>query len=154
MKANRITIGSILGIFFLCLYFVSCNKTNFNTKPEDPQGDPALPSIPYDYESKHNVNNNYATLGRVLFYDKRLSVNDAVACASCHKQEFAFANNTRVDRGFDGQFLNRNSPSIQGFRGFSNQFPQFNGNTPTANNQEKVLLFWDGRQSNLADMVL
>src|SRR5689334_8978253 len=28
-----------------------------------------------------------ATLGRVLFYDKRLSHSDGLSCASCHKQE-------------------------------------------------------------------
>ena len=27
-----------------------------------------------------------ATLGRVLFYDKRLSRNDTISCSSCHKQ--------------------------------------------------------------------
>ncbi len=156
MKTKRIVTGSVLVLSFLCLYFVSCRKASFETTPEEPQGDPVLPASPYDYEAKHNVNNNYATLGRVLFYDKKLSVNDAVACGSCHKQEFAFANNTRFDRGFNGQFLNRNSPSIQGFRGFANHFSVFNStnNTPNGGNQQKVLLFWDGRQSNLADMVL
>jgi cytochrome c peroxidase len=151
MKAKKITFCSVICLFFLCLYFVSCKKTAFNTPPVDPQGDPVLPLVPYDYASKHNVNSSFATLGRVLFYDKKLSVNDGVACASCHQQEFAFANNTRFDRGFDGKFLGRNSPSIQGFRGFSNVASDI---TPTTDNQKKVLLFWDGRQSNLSDMVL
>jgi cytochrome c peroxidase len=84
-----------------------------------------------------------------LFFDKSLSVNNTTSCGSCHKQEFAFANNVQFDRGFNGLFLNRNSPSIQGFRGFDT----FN-DVPTKNNQSKVLLFWDGRQRSLADMVL
>jgi cytochrome c peroxidase len=116
---------------------------------QNPQGNPVLPSTPFDYKSKHDVNSNYATLGRVLFYDKQLSVNNAVACGSCHKQESAFATNNRFDRGFDGQLLTRNSPSIQGFRGYKKT-----DDFPSVDNQEKVLLFWDGRQSSLADMVL
>ena len=43
-----------------------------------------------------------ATLGRVLFYDKRLSVNDAKACASCHNQSVDFADSTRFSVGFAG----------------------------------------------------
>ena len=36
------------------------------------------------------ITNIGATLGRVLFYDKRLSKNSTVSCASCHQQEAAF----------------------------------------------------------------
>jgi len=150
MKTKIITLGSVLALASLCVYFVSCKKTVIE-KPQEEQGEPVLPSTPYDYASKHDVNSNYATLGRVLFYDRKLSINDGAACGSCHKQEFAFANNTQFDRGFGAQFLNRNSSSIQGFKGFTT----FNGNvTPSSNKQQKVLLFWDGRQSNLSDMVL
>lgn len=44
-----------------------------------------------------------ATLGRVLFYDVRLSVNDRVSCASCHKQEFGFGDTVRVSQGVGGR---------------------------------------------------
>jgi cytochrome c peroxidase len=43
-----------------------------------------------------------ATLGRVLFYDKTLSINNTVACASCHKQNLAFADNRALSLGFAG----------------------------------------------------
>lgn len=43
-----------------------------------------------------------ATLGRVLFYDKKLSVNNAVACASCHKQQFAFGDTASASVGVNG----------------------------------------------------
>ena len=36
-----------------------------------------------------------ATLGRVLFYDRRLSANDQIACGSCHMQEFGFSDTAR-----------------------------------------------------------
>lgn len=112
---------------------------------------PILPDTPFDYEGKHVVDNELATLGRVLFYDKALSVNDAVSCGSCHKQDLAFASPERFDKGFDGQLLKRNTPSIQGLKGFGTHSMSMK---PDENNQIKGLLFWDGRQNNLANMVL
>lgn len=51
-------------------------------------------------------------LGRRLFYDKILSGNQTQACASCHKQEYAFADTTRYSTGIDGIKGNRNSMAI------------------------------------------
>ena len=43
-----------------------------------------------------------ATLGRVLFYDKNLSSNNTISCASCHKQEFAFSDSDVASTGVNG----------------------------------------------------
>ncbi|WNJ18281.1 cytochrome c peroxidase [Pontibacter sp. G13] len=43
-----------------------------------------------------------ATLGRVLFYDKNLSTDNATSCASCHKQEFAFGDTDQLSEGSNG----------------------------------------------------
>jgi cytochrome c peroxidase len=43
-----------------------------------------------------------ATLGRVLFYDKRLSINNTVSCASCHQQSLAFSDANRASIGVQG----------------------------------------------------
>ena len=43
-----------------------------------------------------------ATLGRVLFYDKALSTNGSIACASCHQQEFAFSDTAIQSKGVNG----------------------------------------------------
>jgi cytochrome c peroxidase len=48
------------------------------------------------------VTDRGATLGRVLFYDKNLSINNAVSCSSCHQQAAGFADNQRFSMGFDG----------------------------------------------------
>lgn len=48
------------------------------------------------------INNKGATLGRVLFYDKKLSVNNTISCSSCHKQEFAFGDNNVASTGVNG----------------------------------------------------
>ncbi len=76
-----------------------------------------------------------AQLGRVLFYDKRLSINRTVACASCHLQATAFADGGKVgSEGMSGQITSRNSPAIC--------------NTAFKNN-----LFWDSRVQSLPDLV-
>ncbi len=43
-----------------------------------------------------------ATLGRVLFYDKRLSVTNEVSCSSCHKQALAFSDAAELSQGIGG----------------------------------------------------
>ncbi|WP_167784682.1 cytochrome-c peroxidase [Ramlibacter rhizophilus] len=43
-----------------------------------------------------------ATLGRVLFYDRQLSLTSTVSCASCHKQDEGFGDAARFSTGFDG----------------------------------------------------
>ena len=43
-----------------------------------------------------------ATLGRVLFYDKRLSKNNTISCSSCHQQARAFADNAVASIGVNG----------------------------------------------------
>ena len=73
-------------------------------------------------------------LGRWLFYDKRLSADNTIACATCHRPEFAFSEPTPVSTGIDGQKGNRKAPS------FINQawstLPHF---------------FWDGRAASLEE---
>ena len=60
-----------------------------------------------DYITKDNTGNNEitneaATLGRVLFYDKALSVDNSTSCASCHQQAFAFGDPDQVSQGANG----------------------------------------------------
>jgi hypothetical protein len=43
-----------------------------------------------------------ATLGRVLFYDRQLSVNNTISCASCHQQAQGFGDPRRFSLGFAG----------------------------------------------------
>lgn len=57
-----------------------------------------------------------ATLGRVLFYDPRLSANDQIACASCHKQQFGFADTARFSRGIGGLLTRRHTMALANAR--------------------------------------
>lgn len=73
----------------------------------------ANPTIP-NYITKFNdggnpVTNAGATLGRILFYDKRLSIDDTVSCASCHIQSLAFSDSAIVSTGVEGGQTGRHS---------------------------------------------
>jgi cytochrome c peroxidase len=48
------------------------------------------------------ITNTGATLGRLLFYDKRLSRNDTVSCSSCHHQDHAFGDPAIASTGVAG----------------------------------------------------
>ena len=48
------------------------------------------------------ISNKGATLGRVLFYDKKMSINNSISCSSCHKQDLAFGDNSVASTGVNG----------------------------------------------------
>ena len=58
--------------------------------------------ITRDNTGSNVITDEAATLGRVLFYDKNLSVNNTIACASCHIQEFAFSDTAIASVGVNG----------------------------------------------------
>ena len=78
-----------------------------------------------------------ATLGRVLFYDRRLSINDRVACASCHQQQFAFTDTARLSVGFAGGRTGRQSMGLTNARFYT-----------------RGRFFWDERAATLEAQVL
>lgn len=86
----------------------------FGTKI-DPKNLPnyASQSIP-NYIRKDNtgsnpITNEKAILGRVLFYDKSLSIDNTVACASCHQQAFGFSDPALASQGVQGGQTTRHS---------------------------------------------
>jgi len=60
----------------------------------------------------NTITDNGATLGRVLFYDKNLSINNSISCASCHKQNNAFSDPVTRSAGFAGGLTGRNSMTL------------------------------------------
>jgi cytochrome c peroxidase len=85
--------------------------------------------------------NHKATLGRVLFYDTKLSVNESISCASCHKQELAFADAIRFSEGFDGKPTKRNSLPLGNTIGFETAYGGGSG---------KALFSWDEANENIS----
>lgn len=83
--------------------------TTIDVSRLDNYANPVLPAYydatvaPLDNTPNNNpVSDRVATLGRVLFYDKRLSVNDTTSCASCHQQASGFDDPRRFSTGFSG----------------------------------------------------
>lgn len=58
--------------------------------------------ITRDNTGANQITDTKATLGRILFYDKNLSVDNTVSCASCHQQAFAFGDIADVSQGVNG----------------------------------------------------
>jgi len=82
------------------------------------QGKPSY--INNDNTGVDTIIDNKATLGRVLFYDKNLSVNNTISCASCHKQAFAFSDTALVSDGVLGGVSIRHSMRLINAR-FANE---------------------------------
>jgi cytochrome c peroxidase len=87
--------------------------------------------------SANPVTNDGATLGRVLFYDKKLSVNETVACASCHIQALGFTDDTAFSLGFEGGRTERHSMTLINARYY-----------------QRGRFFWDERATTLEEQVL
>lgn len=123
--------------------------------------EPVLPEVPYTYDDaefpEHLFNideeigyggggrdtlalsvldNDRATLGRVLFYDKKLSAVEDISCGSCHHQELSFAENKSFSEGVISD-TKRNSMHLNDL-GWSNA----DGFT------------WDMRESDLHEMII
>lgn len=59
--------------------------------------------ITKDNTTGNPITNEAATLGRILFYDKNLSSDNAISCSSCHQQENAFSDTSTTSTGVNGQ---------------------------------------------------
>ncbi|HZZ84793.1 MAG TPA: cytochrome c peroxidase [Anaeromyxobacteraceae bacterium] len=97
---------------------------------------PAPPlGIDVDWASaKVKVTPEKVRLGRWLFYDRRLSADGTVSCASCHQPEHAFSETTPHSTGIRGKTGTRKSPSF-----VNGAFPIY------------PAWFWDGRASSLQE---
>ncbi|SEK48415.1 cytochrome c peroxidase [Aquimarina amphilecti] len=132
-------------IFPICLALitlVSCSKDDYIDIPNNALNFSTLnlPESPFNYaaillpnsfldnelQSEDNTPNDNAitdhgaTLGRVLFYDKKLSLNNTVSCASCHIQENGFSDPRQFSVGFDGGLTSRNSMGLSNARFYDN----------------------------------
>jgi cytochrome c peroxidase len=77
-----------------------------------------------DNSGANPITNAKATLGRVLFYDKNLSIDNSIACASCHQQQFAFSDPLVASKGVAGGATARHSMRLINTR-FGNELRFF-----------------------------
>ncbi|HEV3052988.1 MAG TPA: cytochrome c peroxidase [Longimicrobium sp.] len=78
-----------------------------------------------------------AALGRVLFYDVRLSANDGLSCGGCHSPAIAFSDAPQRSVGFAGGLTARHSPALVNARFY-----------------QRGRFFWDERAASLEEQVL
>ena len=97
-----------------------------------------LPGRNHDNTPPDNpLTDDGATLGRVLFYDRRLSANNTTSCGSCHVQAHAFADPKPFSKGFHGARTDRRAMPLVNLRYY-----------------QRARFFWDERAGNLEEMVL
>lgn len=94
-----------------------------------------------------------ALLGRVLFYDTRLSATGETSCATCHKQSVAFSDDIAFSKGINGQVTKRNSIALGSVPSFT---PVISGYGSSADgNQARVAgtvkFFWDERAETIKE---
>jgi len=89
-----------------------------------------LSAVPYPEYNPYSKEKE--SLGKILFFDPRLSTSGQIACASCHNPELGWTDNLTRSFGHDRQTGKRNSMTI-------------------LNSAYAKTLFWDGRASSLED---
>jgi len=84
-----------------------------------------------------------ATLGRVLFYDKNLSEDNSISCASCHDQKIAFSDDVAFSEGVQQRRTSRNSLALGSVFSFNEYYGQeILGRIP---------FFWDNSASSVQE---
>lgn len=96
-------------------------------RPRQPLG---LPSIEWPKNNPYSAAK--AELGKYLYFDKRLSADGTVSCATCHDPQDAYTDAEPVSTGIRGQKGTRSAPTVIN-RAFS------------------VAQFWDGRAATLEE---
>jgi len=126
---KRLTLATVIISFFL-LTAAGIDLTNlFNYSGQ------FVPNyITNDNTAGNQITDQGAALGRVLFYDKKLSLNSTISCASCHIQANGFSDPAIQSVGLDGGLTGRHSMRLINAR-FS----------------DEVNFFWDERAVSLED---
>lgn len=74
-------------------------------------------------------------LGKLVFFDPRLSGDDAISCATCHDPKKGWADGLKTGVGHKGKPLKRNTPTV-------------------INIDHRLPLFWDGRAKDAEEQAL
>lgn len=116
-------------IFIAAVFFWNCCSAQESEKEEfvPPFG---LPPIPWPENNPYSAKK--AELGRLLYFDKRLSADGTISCASCHKVPRAYTDHRRLPKGILGHLGSRTTPTI-------------------INSAYSPYMFWDGRMRSLED---
>jgi cytochrome c peroxidase len=124
LDMSNITVGnnSVIDPFASTKAAFGTNIDFSNLSNYANQSKPAY--ITNDNSGTDTLKDTKATLGRILFYDKNLSTNNKISCASCHKQAFGFSDTALVSNGVDGGLTVRHAMRLVNAR-FSNELKFF-----------------------------
>lgn len=130
----------LLSVLTLLIVLVSCEKDPAVEPPVSACGTLVEPPVlfqapPMPVPEDNPMTREGIELGRHLFYEKMLSGDNTLACAGCHLQSHAFADDKRFSLGIDG------------FEGVRQAMP-------IANLAWSPKLFWDGKANSLEELVL
>ncbi|MEM7476540.1 MAG: cytochrome c peroxidase [Planctomycetota bacterium] len=102
--------------------------------------EPDLDKVPLGLKPLKKLRSNPQTLekielGKQLYFDKRLSADNTISCASCHDPKKGWSNGEATASGFEGQRGGRSSPTV-------------------INSVYQRFQFWDGRAGTLEEQAL
>ena len=92
-----------------------------------------LPPVPVPADNPPTAET--VALGRRLYYDKHLSIDNTVSCATCHSPSAGFSDGKPVSEGVKGQKGGRNAPTVFNAAYFTVQF--WDGRAPSLEEQAK-----------------
>ncbi len=153
-RSFHIPLGLVRLLFGATIVFIACSKDAPDQPNIGPPG-PHLPAIPFDYTipqlppsfntgllalnestpGDNPITNAGATLGRVLFYERDLSISRTISCGSCHHQDHGFSDVHATSIGHAGMHTRRNAMHL-------------------VNQMYSRRQFWDLRAATLEDQVL
>lgn len=114
----------------VALCFMLCSATSHAVDVVTPRGLPPVKSPGDNPATAEKIE-----LGKQLYFDKRLSADNSIACASCHDPKMGWSNNDKTAVGFGGQRGGRSAPTV-------------------LNTAYQVFQFWDGRAGTLEQQAL
>jgi cytochrome c peroxidase len=120
MHLRLLGTGATLPIILICL----------SAAAEPPK--PPLGLIPVIWPQDNPYTPEKAELGRYLYFDKRLSSDNSVACATCHDPGHGYTDAAPVSTGIRGQKGGRSAPTV-------------------INRAYSLAQFWDGRAGTLEE---
>lgn len=117
----------------VCALLASCGQAPLDTEGIDPEYLANFAAAPAVMESKENpFTEEKAALGRMLFYETRLSKEKNISCNSCHPLDRYGADGAATSTGHRGQRGSRNAPTVYFAAGHK-------------------LQFWDGRAKDVEE---
>lgn len=128
MKHSSIPYGASL-----LLVLAACgSKPDIEPLPKTPKG---LDKVDMTVPADNPITPAKAHLGKLLFFDKRLSSNGSMSCQTCHLHEHGWTNGEASSTKVNGDKNSRNSPSLYNV-GYQPKF------------------YWDGRKDTLEGNIL